>query len=58
LHPSTLGYAWAAKYPGKVLSLEVRRDLLVEAWRPFEEMVVLGDRCERVANVLVGCLGA
>jgi hypothetical protein len=58
LHPSTLGYAWAAKYPGQVLSLEVRRDLLVQAWRPFEEMVALPDRCERVAKVLVGCLGA
>lgn len=57
LHPSTLGYAWAAKYPGRVLSLEVRRDLLVEQWRPFEEMVAVGERCDRVAGVLVGVLG-
>jgi hypothetical protein len=56
LHPGTLGHAWAVAYPGRVLSLEVRRDLLVEAWRPFEEMVALGDRCERVAKVLVGVL--
>jgi hypothetical protein len=57
LHPSTLGHAWSVAYPGRVLSLEVRRDLLVEAWRPFEEMVALGDACERVAEVLVGVLG-
>lgn len=56
LHPSTLGHAWSVAYPGKVLSLEVRRDLLVEAWRPFEEMVALPEPCERVAKVLVGVL--
>jgi hypothetical protein len=56
LHPGTLGYVWAAKYPGQVLSLEVRRDLLVDAWRPFEEMIALPDRCDRVAKVLVGVL--
>jgi hypothetical protein len=56
LHPSTLGHAWSVAYPGKVLSLEVRRDLLVDAWRPFEEMVALPDRCDRVAKVLVPVL--
>jgi hypothetical protein len=54
LHPSTLGHAWSVAYPGKVLSLEVRRDLLVKQWRPFEEMVALREPCERVAKVLVG----
>jgi hypothetical protein len=54
LHPSTLGHAWSVAYPGRVLSLEVRRDLLVEQWRPFEEMVALPEPCERVAKVLVG----
>jgi hypothetical protein len=56
LHPSTLGHAWSVAYPGKVVSLEVRRDLLVEQWRPFEEMVALPEPCERVAKVLVGVL--
>lgn len=56
LHPGTLGHAWSVAYPGQVLSLEVRRDLLVEAWRPFEEMLALAGPCERVAKVLVGVL--
>lgn len=56
LHPSTLGYAWAAKYPGQVLSLEVRRDLLVKEWRPFEEMLAMPERCESIVKVLVTAL--
>lgn len=47
---------WSVAYPGPVLSLEVRRDLPVEGWRPFEEMVALAEPCERVAKVLVGVL--
>lgn len=57
LHPSTLGYAWCARYPGQVLTLEVRRDLLVEAWTPFEAMRVLAAKCERVAAVLAPVVG-
>ncbi|HVI03920.1 MAG TPA: hypothetical protein VM869_34750 [Enhygromyxa sp.] len=56
LHPSTLGHAWAVSHPGQVLSLEVRRDLLVERWLPFEEMHALADRCDRVARVLAPAL--
>jgi hypothetical protein len=56
LHPSTLGYQWCSQYPGRVLSLEVRRDLLVEAWLPFEEMRPVADRCGRVAEVLATAL--
>lgn len=53
LHPATLGYAWSAKYPGLTLCLEVRRDLLVEEWTPFEEMLPLEAAVGRVADVLV-----
>ena len=56
LHPSTLGHEWSTSYPGKVLSLEVRRDLLVEAWLPFEEMPAVADKCDRVARVLAPAL--
>jgi hypothetical protein len=56
LHPSTLGHAWSVAYPGQVLSLEVRRDLLVEEWRPFEEMVAQAGPCATVAKVLAGVL--
>jgi hypothetical protein len=56
LHPSTLGHAWSVAYPGRVLSLEIRRDLLVERWRPFEEMLALAGPCAAVAKVLAGVL--
>lgn len=56
LHPSTLGYVWSVEYPGRVLSLEVRRDLLVEAWLPLEPMRAVADKCERVARVLAPAL--
>lgn len=56
LHPSTQGYQWCARYPGQVLTLELRRDLLVEAWTPFEPMHVVSSKCERVAQILAGAL--
>ena len=56
LHPSTQGYEWCARYPGQVLTLELRRDLLVEAWTPFEPMHVVSSKCERVAQILAGAL--
>jgi hypothetical protein len=50
-HPATLGYRWAAAYPGRVLCFEVRRDLLVQEWTPFQEMQVDPARVERVARI-------
>lgn len=52
LHPATLGHRWSVTYPGQVLSLEVRRDLLVEAWRWSEEMLPVPAKVARVADVL------
>ncbi len=57
LHPATQGYAFAARYPGRTLSLEVRRDLLVEAWEPFEEMRVDEAAAARVAGPLAALFG-
>lgn len=56
LHPSTLGHAWSVRYPGQVLSLELRRDLLVEAWTPLQPMRPVLAACERVASVLAPAL--
>lgn len=56
LHPSTLGHAWSVAYPAQVLSLEIRRDLLVEAWLPFEQMRAVPQQCDRVARVLAPAL--
>ncbi|NVB38642.1 hypothetical protein G6O69_12445 [Pseudenhygromyxa sp. WMMC2535] len=56
IHPSTLGYTWSAQYPGQVLCLELRRDLLVAAWTPLAAMHVDAGKCARVAEVLAPAL--
>lgn len=50
LHPSTQTWRWSSRYLGQVLCLEVRRDLLVEAYTPFTEMRVLPELADRVAG--------
>jgi len=52
LHPSTLAHAFATKYPGRTLCLEVRRDLLVEEFTPFAEMRADPGKFERLALTL------
>jgi len=39
LHPITLAHGFAIQYPGRTLCLEVRRDLLVPEFTPFQEML-------------------
>lgn len=56
LHPATTAHALSARFPGQVLCLEVRRDLLVTAWEPFEEMVVDPRAVQRMARPLVEAL--
>lgn len=56
LHPGTVAYLLAKRYRGRTLCLEVRRDLLVEEFVPFEEMKADGGKVERVAEALVGAL--
>ncbi len=38
LHPATMAYRYSARYPGRVLCLEIARDLLADPFSPFEEM--------------------
>ncbi len=52
LHPSTQGARFCRRYPGRFLSLEVRRDLLVEQYTPFDEMRVRPEAADRVARPL------
>lgn len=56
VHPSTMAHEWATTHPGRVLALELRRDLLVETWTPFEPMRVAEARCQQVAEVLAPVL--
>jgi hypothetical protein len=52
LHPSTMAHDHARRHPGRTLCLEVRRDLLVERFTPFEEMGPEPGRVDRLARVL------
>ncbi|MBX7100383.1 MAG: hypothetical protein K1X89_21880 [Myxococcaceae bacterium] len=58
LHPSAQGSRWAMQYPDRFLCLEVRRDLLVEAYTPFEQMTVRADQAERFARPLSAAIAA
>lgn len=52
LHPASLAHGWSTRFPEQVLCLEVRRDLLVEAWTPFEEMLPVDEKVAKVADVI------
>lgn len=52
LHPVSLAHVFARAHPGRTLCLELRRDLLVREFRPFEEMHADPARIERVARPL------
>ncbi len=56
LHPAALGHRWSVTYPGRVLSLEIRRDLLTEEWLPFEESRPSPERVRRVAEIMARTL--
>ena len=49
LHPATTAYLHSRRYPGQVLCLEIRRDLLADPFSPFEEMRIGEAKVERMA---------
>ena len=59
LHPSTLGYRFSARFPGRVLCLELSRSLLADPFTPFQEMKISRDKAARMAApIAAGYLGA
>jgi len=58
LQPSTLAAVHAARFPGRTLCFEMRRDLLVEEFAPFAEMRVAPEKAERFADILAEAIGA
>ena len=58
LHPSTLAYRHINRYQPRVVCLEVRRDLLVDRFAPFEELPIAKAKVERVVAPLVRALRA
>jgi hypothetical protein len=56
LHPSTLGWEHAMRRPGRVLCLEVRRDLFVERFEPFAEARIDRERVARLGEMVTRAL--
>lgn len=56
LHPSTLAYEFAQRFVGHTLCLEVRRDLLLDEFVPFRELVPNAERVARAAAPLATAL--
>ena len=56
LHPSTVAYTFANRWPRQTLCLELRRDLIVKRFTPFAEMEADLEKCDRVAGLLAGAL--
>lgn len=58
MHPATAAYRVVERFPGRVVCVEVRRDVLTDAWAPFEEMRVAPARVEAVGAALADALAA
>lgn len=58
IHEATQGARWARRWPDRFFCLEVRRDLLVERYTPFEEMDVVPERVDRIAGPLADAIDA
>lgn len=50
MHPSALAFGHVTKWPGRVLCVEVRRDLLANPWTPFAQMNIGDEQCARLAG--------
>lgn len=56
LHPSTIGHRHARRWAGRVLCVEVRRDLVGAPWRPFVESRIGPRKVGRIAAALARSL--
>lgn len=56
LHPSTLAWDHAQRLPGRVLCIEVRRDLLADPFDPFVEMRISPEKVARLAAPIASAL--
>ncbi len=57
LHPSSLAWTFASKFPGRTLCVELRRDLLVQAFTPFAEMTADVAKVDRIGGLFGAALG-
>lgn len=53
LMPSTMGYQYAARYPGRVICIEINRELLADPFIPFEDSPIGAAKVERMVGPLI-----
>lgn len=58
LHPSTLAWTFASRWPGRTLCIEMRRDLLAREFTPFAEMDIDPAKADRMAAALAPAFAA
>ena len=56
LHRGTMGYVHSAAYPGRVLCMEISRELLAEPFTPFVEMSISERKARRMAAPIAAAL--
>lgn len=58
LIPDTMGRIYAERHPGRLLCVEIRRDLLADPYDPFAEMNISAERALRMAGPLAAAYRA
>jgi hypothetical protein len=56
LDPATMGHVHSLRYPGRVLCMEISRDLLADPFTPFEEMRIGEEKTERMATPIAAAV--
>jgi len=56
LHPATMGYHYARSYPGQVLCVELRRDLVADPFVPFGESPISPAKVARMSQPIADAL--
>ncbi len=57
MHPSTLAWDHATRWPGRTLCVEVRRDLVADPFEPFAQMRISAARVAGLADALATAAG-
>jgi len=52
MHPSTMAFRHAKKYPSQIICLEIRRDLLMKEFLPFAPMYACQKKIEKHAQTI------
>ena len=52
MHPATTAYLYAQKYPSQTLCIEVRRDILMQEFIPFRELICNSTNIDLLAHCI------